>query len=78
MVIVLFGDFSILQHSSSLLPGAEHLVKLRSVLVMARINKLGNIPILFLDFQAVSVFQREQGMHEPHIGINVRYGQGME
>ena len=72
LVIVLFGDFARLQHGSSLLPRAEHLVQPGGALVLPYIDFQADFSIHLADLEPVVILQGKQGVHEPHIGVYVR------
>ena len=77
LVIVLFGDFARLQHGSSLLPGAEHLMQPGGVLVLPHIDLQADFSIHLADLEPVVILQGKQGVHQPHIGVYIRDGERM-
>ena len=77
LVIVLFGDFTRLQHGSGLLPGTEHLMQPGGVLVLPYIDYQADFPIHLADLEPVVILQGKQGVHEPRIGVYIRDEEGM-
>ena len=77
LVVILFGDLTRLQHGSGLLPGTKHLVQPGGVLVLPHINLQADFSIRLADLESVVILQGKQGVHEPHIGVYVRDGEGM-
>ena len=77
LVVILFGDLTRLQHGGGLLPGTEHLMQPGGVLVLPHINLQADFSIYLADLEPVVILQGKQGVHEPHIGVYIRDGEGM-
>ena len=74
-VIFLLRDLVCFQHSSSLTPSTQHFVKLGCILTFEYIYAEMDFSITLTDFQAVSILQCEQRVHQTDIGVNVRHSQ---
>ena len=76
-VIFFLRDLACLQLVGSLLPSAEHFVQAGSILVFANLYPQADFAVDFAHAKTVSVFQGEERVHQPGVGINVGYSQSL-
>ena len=65
------------EHGGGLLPGTEHFMQPGRVLALPYIDFQADFSIHLADLDPVVVLQGKQGVHEPHIGVYVRDGEGL-